>query len=411
MDQPEDQNGIWWMTNDPNFPYNPDDFDEFDESSEFDDFDEYDDSAEPGDLSDQVAQHTPAKPVERDSHSIFEVRTFDTQNFEVVARTVAWPESSAPRPATPAPKNSLAAGSPAPSVAVDRRAQPASSVPASARRAGTRPAGARSERRRGSARNTARAASVWWSALRTMLITILAAILLSTIFSLWTSPTFFTDEFRAGLNRVQATQHIANIQPTPLPTDTHQVRIGIIIGHSGPPQDPSFTEDPGAVCPDGLRELDINTAVAQRVIAQLSGVGYSVDLMAEFDPQLENYLADVLVSIHTNDCQDYGDAGTGYSVAAASSRQTTRGADEHLRDCLLSQYGTTTGLPLHGEVTYDMSEYHNFDEVSPDTPTAIIELGFMNRDRAILMGSPDIIAQGIVNGIQCFFGANSGDFS
>ena len=49
-----------------------------------------------------------------------------------------------------------------------------------------------------------------------------------------------------------------------------------------------------------------------------------------------------------------------------------------------------------------MLDYHTFDEVAIDTPTAIIEIGFMRNDRAFLTEQQDLIAQGIVNGIRCF---------
>jgi hypothetical protein len=48
-----------------------------------------------------------------------------------------------------------------------------------------------------------------------------------------------------------------------------------------------------------------------------------------------------------------------------------------------------------------MSEYHTFSEVTVDTPTAIIEIGFMRNDRAMLTGQQDLLAQGIANGIRC----------
>jgi N-acetylmuramoyl-L-alanine amidase len=245
-------------------------------------------------------------------------------------------------------------------------------------------------------------ASVWLSILRNTVIVGAAAILVSTIFSLWTRPNFFSDEFRAGLNKVQATQRVIAIQPSPLPTDAHQIRIGVIAGHSGRPQDPAFESDPGAVCPDGLTELSINEAVARQVVTMLSQERYMVDLLAEFDPRLTNYQADALISIHTNDCQDYGEGGTGFNAASAAARQTTRGRDEKLLACLLSQYGATTGLPRHFGLTYDMTSYHTFSEVAIDTPVAIIELGFMRNDRVVLTERQDAIAQGIVNGIRCF---------
>ncbi len=260
----------------------------------------------------------------------------------------------------------------------------------------------RATRRRATARPADHTASIWWSALRNLAIALAAAVLVSTIFSLWTRPNFFSDEFRAGLNEVQATQRVIQIQPSPLPTDVHQIRIGIVAGHSGRPQDPNFEVDPGAVCPDGLTELEINEAVARRVVTILSQDRYMVDLLTEFDPRLEGYQADVLVSIHSNDCQDYGPAGTGFNAASASARQTTRGEDEKLLACLISQYAATTGLPQHYGLTYDMTEYHTFSEVAVDTPTAIIEIGFMRNDRAFLTQQQDLIAQGIVNGIRCF---------
>ena len=111
---------------------------------------------------------------------------------------------------------------------------------------------------------------------------VIAAVLVSTLFSLWTSPTFFSDEFRAGLNRVQATQRLINIQPTPL-TSVHEIKIGIVAGHSGKPQDPTQNLDPGAVCDDGLTELSINRAVAGAESA-LQRDGYTAELLTEFDP-------------------------------------------------------------------------------------------------------------------------------
>lgn len=237
---------------------------------------------------------------------------------------------------------------------------------------------------------------------RTFLLALAAAILVSTIFSLWTRPTFLPDNFRAGLNQVQATQHLFNIQPSPLPTDIPDIKIGIVAGHSGPPQDETFSEDPGAVCADGLTELSINTGVARQVVAALQRDGYEVEMLEEFDPRLKNYRANALISIHTNDCSNYGAVATGYNAAAAAARQTTRGADERLLDCLISQYGATTGLPRHYGITIDMTAYHTFSEVSSDTPTAIIELGYMLNDRVILTSRQDLLAQGVANGIRCF---------
>lgn len=245
-------------------------------------------------------------------------------------------------------------------------------------------------------------AATWWIALRTMVVVMIAAVGVSTVFSLWIQPDFLSDEFIAGLNQVQATQRVLNIQPSPLPTEQRQVRIGIIAGHSGPPAGVDSGVDPGAVCPDGLTELEINEGVAREVVASLRRLEYEVDLLQEFDDRLNGYQADVLLSIHSNDCQDYGVGGTGFNAASAFSRQSTAGADELLLNCLVTQYSQTTGLPRHEGVTEDMTNYHTFGEVSLDTPTAIIELGFMLNDRDLLISERPLLAQGIVNGILCF---------
>lgn len=276
------------------------------------------------------------------------------------------------------------------------KASPAPPVTLAPRRAGSQ---ARARQRQ---RPPSPAARTGLQMVRTFLLALAAAILVSTIFSLWTRPTFLPDNFRAGLNQVQATQHLFNIQPSPLPTDIPDIKIGIVAGHSGPPQDETFSEDPGAVCADGLTELSINTGVARQVVAALQRDGYEVEMLEEFDPRLKNYRANALISIHTNDCSNYGAVATGYNAAAAAARQTTRGADERLLDCLISQYGATTGLPRHYGITIDMTAYHTFSEVSSDTPTAIIELGYMLNDRVILTSRQDLLAQGVANGIRCF---------
>ena len=304
----------------------------------------------------------------------FEVRTFDTATMRPVGAT---PGGEA---RTPAPARKRSTEGPSRRLPIGADARP--------------------RRRSHPAKPTE--TRVWLSTLGAVLTVSAAAVLVATIFSLWTRPAFFSEEFQAGLNKVQATQHLVNIMPTPIPTDTRQVKIGIIAGHSGPPQDENFQIDPGAVCPDGLTELELNTAVAQLVVADLLQENYSVELLEEFDPKLDGYQATALISIHTNDCGDYGYAGTGYNIVSATGRASTRGEDDRLLECLITQYGQTTGLPRHYGVTDDMTFYHTFSEISADTPTAIIEIGYMRNDRAVLTQQPDRIALGIANGIRCF---------
>ena len=53
-------------------------------------------------------------------------------------------------------------------------------------------------------------------------------------------------------------------------------------------------------------------------------------------------------------------------------------------------------------VTDDMTQYHTFREINTNTTAAIIETGFLNLDRRILTEQPDLVAQGITNGVLCY---------
>ncbi len=179
--------------------------------------------------------------------------------------------------------------------------------------------------------------------------------------------------------------------PTPMPKGK---RVGILAGHYGP------QNDPGAVCPDGLREVDINLKVAERVVARMQGLGYEVDLLEEYDERLNGYRADVMLSIHADAC-DIPEA-SGFKVARVSFSAIPE-IEDRLVECLYEHYGFVTGLPRHDySITPDMHGYHAFVEIDPQTPGAIIEMGFMAADRYILVRRPDLLAEGIVRGLLCF---------
>jgi N-acetylmuramoyl-L-alanine amidase len=166
-------------------------------------------------------------------------------------------------------------------------------------------------------------------------------------------------------------------------------RFGIVAGHSG--------NDSGAVCPDGLTEAQVNQAVAEAVARALRRRGEMVDLLQEFDRRLRGYQADAFVSIHADSCEvDL----SGYKVASLEGGSD---ASERLAECLWERYGAVTALPPHpNTITYDMSRYHAFREISPSTPAAIIEIGFLKGDRELLAKHPDRAAEGIVAGLDCF---------
>ncbi|NDJ63043.1 MAG: hypothetical protein GYB67_18130 [Chloroflexi bacterium] len=257
----------------------------------------------------------------------------------------------------------------------------------------------RVQRRR--ARRARQAVGVLGGIIRSFIIVLMAAGLTATIFTWWTPTAFIDNEVRQELSVAAATS-AATFQPTGLPTPNSLRRIGIVSGHRGP------ENDPGAVCPDGLTEAEINLDVAQRVVSTLRGRGYTVDLLDEFDARLQNYQAEALVSIHANTCQDYGEFVSGFLIAAPGARTTVRSVDQLLVQCIAQRYHLVTGLQQREGVTLDMTDYHSFREINPRTPAAILELGFMLGDREILTEAPDLLAQGITDGLLCFLEPSAG---
>lgn len=197
-------------------------------------------------------------------------------------------------------------------------------------------------------------------------------------------------EWAAGLLSGSGSQASA----FPTPTARPRPLIGIVAGHWG--------NDSGAVCTDGLTEGEINLDVATRVKEGLTAAGFDVDLLQEYDDKLEGYNALVLVSIHADTCEYIDDNATGFKVAPSLASSAPE-KSSRLVACLSSRYQEITGLRFHpGSVTAHMSSYHAFNEINTNTTAAIIETGFLNLDRQILTQRPDLIADGITQGILCY---------
>jgi N-acetylmuramoyl-L-alanine amidase len=232
-------------------------------------------------------------------------------------------------------------------------------------------------------------------------IVVIVAFIVATLFTAWTPigvlPGGISDSSTAFL-APQSTNQPAQTQPP----RSSGPRIGIVAGHWG--------NDSGAVCSDGLTELDINLNVATLAKQKLVELGYEVDLLKEFDPLLTGYYANALVSVHSDSCDYINDQATGFKVAAAlGTKQTQKDKSARLTACLISRYAEASGLPVHNSTTPDMTYYHAFDEIGDETTAAIIELGFMNLDRQKLTNEADQLAQGVVNGILCYL--NNEDIS
>ena len=234
--------------------------------------------------------------------------------------------------------------------------------------------------------------------LRILPVVLGIAFLLATLFTAWTPSGLFSGNISEKLSLVltsQPDEAVAVSTSAAYP----QLRIGIVSGHWG--------YDSGAVCYDGngevtLTETELNLKIATLVQQKLTQAGYRVDLLKEFDERLEGYTAVALVSIHNDSCEYIDENATGFKVSAAMDTRDVNRASR-LTSCLRDRYGRATALNFHpGSITSDMREYHAFAEIHDTTIAAIIETGFMNLDRGILTQNPDLIAEGIVQGIECF---------
>ena len=177
--------------------------------------------------------------------------------------------------------------------------------------------------------------------------------------------------------------------PSPQPRG---LKVGIVAGH--------WRSDSGAICDDGLQEVTINLDVASRVVAILQYEGYDAELLPEYSDKLVGYEADAFVSIHADACNV--PEASGFKVARVAASAIPE-EEDRLVECLVREYGETTGLDFHrNSITYDMRDYHAFNEIHPHTPGAIIELGFMGADRELLTEDAYHVAQGVARGIACF---------
>jgi N-acetylmuramoyl-L-alanine amidase len=223
------------------------------------------------------------------------------------------------------------------------------------------------------------------------------AFLLATLFTGF-SPKMFSSDFGGIISGI--------LTPQPdgggfVSTTQKPVRIGVVSGHWG------NGGDPGAVCPDGTNELDVNLAIASLVRQKLEARGYTIDLLQEFDPRLEGYQAALLLSIHNDTCDVTNDQATGFKVAA-STYSRDKNLTERLSACLYDHYRTITGLTYRsGNITVNMTDYHAFRAIDPSTPAAIIETGFLYLDRNLLVDHPDVVADGLVAGVLCFVRSES----
>ena len=233
-----------------------------------------------------------------------------------------------------------------------------------------------------------------------------AGVVIATLFTLWSPNRIFSDDL---LNQLiyafQSGEPPQVSETTALDAEQQKNRIGLIAGHWG--YDEGYGADPGAVCYQGqyagMTEVEINLRVATLVRNNLQQQGFEVDLLEENDPRLNQYQSSALISIHADSCTYINDLATGFKLSASVTNPYPEKTNR-LRACLIHHYGQSTNLPYHigSSQTLDMLNYHVFNKVNFETPTVLIETGFMNLDANIVIGQPELVARGITNGILCY---------
>ena len=120
--------------------------------------------------------------------------------------------------------------------------------------------------------------------------------------------------------------------------------------------------------------------------------------------RLKPYRANVFLSIHSDSCIP---GLSGFKIARSGTSAIPE-IEDQLVQSITTSYGDTTGSAFHANsISEHMRDYHAFRKIAPETPGAIIELGFMSDDRNILLYRQDRLAKGLVDGIQAFLNSQN----
>lgn len=234
--------------------------------------------------------------------------------------------------------------------------------------------------------------------LTTLKLMLIFGFVSATLFTMWTPTNILIAQDEPII------QEIATANPLQ-ETVAYQIepekKIGIIVGHRG--YAPEGLPDPGAVCEsDGLREVDLNLQIATLLRQELLEENFTVELLNEDDPKLVGYQAMAVISIHNDTCEYLGDEFSGFQIRPAYKQTNQPELSERLAACIINRYENITGLRYLPTVSDDMSDYHAFEKFADDTPSAIMEAGYMLLDKEILTQKPALIAHGIAEGIRCY---------
>ena len=231
-----------------------------------------------------------------------------------------------------------------------------------------------------------------YSITRAILTILLSGILVATVL------VFFSpgEEFISIENANESSDNNNEISQEALSLQNSQKIIGILPGHWG--------FDSGFQCGsnyNGINEADVNLRIAIMVRDYLTNLGYTVNLLHEFDSELSNYTALALVTIHNGSCAEEKQ-DSGFKVSGTLN-PTYPAETKRLVQCLVDRYAQNTGLPYKGDsIDFGNDSAYSFDPVNDYTTIAMIETTSLSEGYRILSERMNLIAKGIGDGIICY---------
>lgn len=210
----------------------------------------------------------------------------------------------------------------------------------------------------------------------------LVALVLASVFTLWNPYKLFTEDEAAQANQAAI-------------SDEQAATIGILVGH--------WKIDSGSVCENGIVEADVNEAIANQISIKLNALGYPVKLLSSNDLDLVNYRGPALVALFCGSCDEQTGNKSGFTIGTTLSASDLNTSNA-LAVCMGEIYQSSTKLDFSYEIiSPNHAAYSIFEMVNPQTPVIYLEMGSLLYDQSVLIENSEKVANGIVNGILCFF--------
>jgi hypothetical protein len=204
---------------------------------------------------------------------------------------------------------------------------------------------------------------------------------------------------------------VAPVQPTSMISEeAPRVNVAIQAGHWKSAELPDalaqLRGSTGAAG-GGRTEPQVTLDIAERTARLLRDKGLTVEVLPATVPT--GYNADLFIALHADGSST--SRPRGYKVSTRW-RSEVAAMDALLVQSIEQGYGTVTKLPQDSNITRAMRGYYAYSSyrgeeyrIGDTTPAAILEMGFMTnaQDRALMFNNPDLIARGVVAGIENFY--------